>query len=217
MAIDMFFSKPVKDCLAEAKKTKTIDNIRGLIVPHAGYIYSGVVAGAAYKLLKKANYSQVIVLGPSHYQAFNGVKRNFYDEKEHSIALQWPFLDYVLEKKFKKLEILCGQQVNAKIEAEKLNRELDNNTLVVASSDLSHFLPEQLARKVDHQTIEAILQFKTKNLEACGEAGIAILNYLAKMRGWKNQLIDYKTSAELTNDYSRVVGYASFAYYESKK
>ena len=89
MGIEMFFSKSVGDCIKEARVKRGFKGkIRGMIVPHAGYIYSGVVAGAAYRLLKMGDYNKAIVIGPLHGSI----------ENEHSVKVQIPFLEYMLGK-----------------------------------------------------------------------------------------------------------------------
>lgn len=192
MSISDFLSKPIRECLEEAKEVRVKGKVRAMIVPHAGLVYSGVVAGAAYRLLKRDDYKKVVILGFYH-----GLT------DEHSVEIQVPFIRYCLGE----VEIIknYGELIN-------LDRKVDGKTLVVASSDLSHYLPQKEAEKVDKRTIDSILSMNCDFLEACGREPILKLNRLAKSRGWKPQLVDYKTSGEATGDYSQVVGYGAIIY-----
>jgi hypothetical protein len=196
----MFLSKPIKECLAEAKKVgvEGKGKIRGMIVPHAGLMYSGVVAGAGYRLLKKGDYDKVIILGFLH---------GYLVEEEHSVEIQIPFIKEVLG------EVKIAKNYGEKIDLEK---EVDEKTLVIASSDLSHYLPQTEAEEVDKKTIDSILAMKCSSLEACGAEPIQKLNELAKARGWKPILVDYQTSGETTGDWGAVVGYTCIVYLDQK-
>lgn len=212
---------------------------KALIVPHAGYEYSGLTAAHAYKTLKKTSYAKVILLGPSHTTYFNGAATlEDYDWKtplgivkagklkikdtiiinsstphlnEHCLEVQLPFLQLTL-KKFRIIPIIIGN-ANTKILAETIIKNLDDETLIIASSDLSHYKPLKQAEKVDRQTISNILNFKITENEACGNAAIQTLMYIAKEKNWRAQLLKYDTSATALGDTARVVGYAGIAYY----
>jgi AmmeMemoRadiSam system protein B len=136
-------------------------------------------------------------------------------DKEHSIEVQLPFLQTVLSD-FSLIPICCGQDLPHKQIAEALETVRTNATLVIASSDFSHYHPEVEANKLDHLSVASILSqnpvFIQKNTDACGKEGIQILNSLARANRWKPVLLDYQTSGNITHDYSAVVGYASFAY-----
>ena len=202
MGIEMFFSKPVADCIRESKVIKyKVSKVRGMIVPHAGYMYSGKVAGAAYRLLKKGDYDRAIIIGPLHGSV----------ENEHSVKVQIPFLEYVLGK-IEIVTILHGLDGDLNREVKELEKRVDERTLAVASSDLSHYLRQEEAERIDQITIKSILSTKADHIEACGKEAILILNGLAKLKGWKPQLVDYQTSGEATGDYGSVVGYASVIY-----
>jgi AmmeMemoRadiSam system protein B len=92
-----------------------------------------------------------------------------------------------------------------------------DETLIVISSDLSHYLPYAEAQATDHATTQAILALRTdiNHHQACGATPVIGLNLLAQQRGLKAQLIDLRNSGDTAGDKARVVGYASFAYYES--
>lgn len=202
MGIEMFFSKPVADCIRESKVLKLkVSKVRAMVVPHAGYMYSGTVAGAAYRLLKKGDYNRAIVIGPLHGSA----------ENEHSVKVQVPFLEYMLGK-IEIETILHGIDGDIESEVNELAKRINERVLVVASSDLSHYLRQEEAEKIDQMTIKSILSMKADLIEACGREAILIVNGLAKIRGWKPQLVDYRTSGEASGDFSSVVGYVSIIY-----
>lgn len=220
--------------------------VRGLVVPHAGYVFSGPVAAHAFKELEGKEYKTVIVLGPTHYVRFNGasipnvthyktplglveispkakelmkekiiVSLSGAHEKEHSVEVEIPFLQHVL-KKFELIPIVTGN-VEPKELAEVLDKYVDSETLVVASSDLSHYHPYEVAVNLDKPCVNSIAGLKieeAKNCEACGKIPILTLMYLAKKRGWVGKVLDYRNSGDTAGDKSRVVGYAAIAFYE---
>jgi len=220
---------------------------RALIVPHAGYVYSGLVAAYAYKSIQGKKYSRVVLLGPSHHFAFEGLTASSADfwqtplgkvktlkkedfpylqgnvdvqedasihQPEHCLEVQLPFLQIVL-KDFRIFPLLMGD-IFPKKAAGLLSPLLDNETLLIVSSDLSHYLSYNEAKKADQVTIGAILQedpinFQEKG-EACGKMPIATLMYIAQEKHWQPHLLKALNSGDITGDLSRVVGYASFAY-----
>lgn len=229
---------------------------KALISPHAGYIYSGPVAAYGYKLIKSMKYKNVIIFGPSHRMMFQNIALtnfefwktplgivqlsplskklqeesyfNSLDEVhafEHSIEVQLPFLQTVL-KDFRITPLAAGRVDNHKEIAKVLSKHLDKDTLIVASSDLSHYLPYKEAEKIDNKTIKNILEFDTDidPEQACGADGIIILMELAKLLKWKAKLLDYRNSGDTAGlpdealakagDKSQVVGYASIAFYK---
>ncbi len=239
----------VKEFFNKARTPTKFDTkkITALISPHAGYIYSGIVAASGYKLLAGKKYKNIIVLGPSHFAGFefaaldnteawmtplgtiklnstlinkinDGVNLKIMPqvfEQEHSLEVQLPFLQTVLNN-FSFVPILCGQNLNHQAIAYAISSVINDDTLVVASSDLSHYLPLSEAGIKDKKSVQAILSLDsnklTNNLDACGQEGIIILNELAKIKSWKAKLIDWCTSAETSGDASAVVGYASIIY-----
>lgn len=205
MGIEMFFSKPVKECIKESRVKRGFKGkIRGMIVPHAGYMYSGVVAAAAYRLLKRGDYDRAIIMGPLHGSV----------ENEHSVKVQIPFLEYMLGK-IEIVTILHGLDGDLTREVKELEKRVDERTLVVASSDLSHYLRQEEAERTDQMTIKSILNMKADFIEACGKEAILVINGLAKLKGWKPHLVDYKTSGEITGDFNSVVGYAGIVYIDN--
>ncbi len=216
--------------------------LKAIIVPHAGYIYSGPIAAYAYKLIK--DYKKIILIGPSHQVYFYGAA---YDEsefwqtplgkvkiyrpnidseilapmeaahlQEHSVEVQIPFLQKVL-KDFEILPIVTGE-VTPKELSEIIVQLLDENTLLIISSDLSHYLPYKEAVAADSVTCSAIAnnnlpEFASKG-DACGKTGIEVVMHIAKKLGWKCSLLKYANSGDTAGDKRRVVGYASFAYFK---
>ncbi|RLG72074.1 MAG: AmmeMemoRadiSam system protein B, partial [Methanobacteriota archaeon] len=232
--------------LKQAKK-KTFENIRGLVVPHAGYRYSGPVAASAYAQLAGKKYRTVIILGPSHHYPLRGasiplathyqtplglVKLSEKTEqllkskiirsveeahlREHSIEVQLPFLQRILGE-FELIPIVTGK-VDPEQLAKTIQPYLDEQTLVVASSDLSHYLPYEKAVEKDKHCTEAIpnLDFEgMERCEACGKVPILTLMHLAKMGNWRGELLDYRNSGDTQGNKERVVGYTAIIFYEA--
>jgi len=206
--------------------------IHGLIVPHAGYEYSGMIAGKAFSLLKNKKIEKAIVLGPSHYtpltkavtsdkfqwvtplgkiKLFNTGLQTTDIEKEHSIKNQIPFLQKLGIKEV--MPIMVGEisSEQAKLIAEKISKQ---DALFVFSTDLSHFLQYDNAKQRDNSTIKIIENMEIenwKNLDACGIYPLLVLFHLCKLLNTKPHLIEYKNSGDVTEDkYHGVVGYGSF-------
>ncbi|MBU0894196.1 MAG: AmmeMemoRadiSam system protein B [Nanoarchaeota archaeon] len=214
--VNLFLKKP---------KLKT-DKIHGIIVPHAGYEFSGAIVGKAFALLPKNQ--KAIVLGPNHYVGFRGIRslekietplgkvkisENNYPklDYEHSIDNQIPFLQKL---GFKEILPLVIGQINQE-EAKKIAKQLSKEKKVVFifSTDLSHFLDYELAVKIDKQTINIIENLDSKNIEkidACGRSTLFIAIELCKLKKYKPTLIEYKNSGNITGDKTSVVGYSSF-------
>src|SRR3989339_422836 len=221
--------KSVDSFLAQNKKTIPEGKmLKALIVPHAGYVYSGAVAAAGFSLLEGKEYSNILLLGPTHYVAFNGAAiatedfetplglikvgktKKWIDDRlikdlklthlnEHCLEVQLPFLQQVL-KEFKLYALLLGE-IKAEELAEKIVKYLDDDTLIIVSSDLSHYLSYDAAIKKDQATINHILNFNFfGEIEACGNKPIRVLMHLAKKLGWQPFLIDYKNSGDTAGD-----------------
>jgi len=261
-------TKQIDEYLAEAKP-EPIKNLRALICPHAGYEFSGKIAASAYKQLLGRDFDTVIVLGPSHYAAFNGAaltdadayetplglvpispknaelakikpfainppceveRPGFWrqspkdlpafgedqpDTWEHSLEVQLPFLQRTL-KKFSILPVVYGN-VDPEAVAKVLLKFLDDRTLVVVSSDLSHYYPYETAKKLDTSCVRSICDLSTEWMmqqEACGKVPILTLMEIARQKGWKAKLLDYRNSGDTSGNKDRVVGYAAIAFYQ---
>lgn len=208
-------------------KPKNNKNIHGLITPHAGYAYSGKIAGKTYSLLKDKKFEKAVIFGPSHYTAFNGIASldkiktplgeiKIIDNNlpklpyEHSVENQIPFLQKLGAKEI--LPVVVGN-LNEET-AKKIAEDFSSfNGLFIFSTDLSHFLPYEQAVKKDRETIKIIEELNIKewkNLDACGKSPLLILMYLCKIKKFKPKLIEYKNSGDITGEKNSVVGYAGF-------
>ena len=223
-------------------------SIKALIMPHAGYIYSGLTAAHISLVLKENQFNRVIVLAPDHRVGFKGgaisdvtayetplgliplnedavrLRRNKYlfqtipasDRLEHSVEVVLPFLQYYL-KKFELIPIVIGPG-NIDSHSAALDPLFDKKTLLVASSDLSHYLPYSEAVDRDRKTIQMILNLNAGKLlkqdnAACGKIPILIVINMARRHGWQPIFLHYSNSGDTAGDRSRVVGYAAIAFY----
>ncbi len=226
-------------------------NLKGIVVPHAGYIYSGPVAGEGYRQLLNLDYSKpikVFILAPSHYMYFTGASVGLFDAyktplglvnvsktagellnepnfhfildahiEEHSLEVQLPFLQYVLPH-FEIVPILYGD-IRYKVLAESIEKYLDERSILVVSSDLSHYYPYDKAVQIDSNCNAAVEQLDLKKMdkcEACGKTGIMMMIYLAKKNNWKSLVVKYANSGDTAGPKSQVVGYASYAFYSER-
>ena len=227
-------TRQVKELLKNAKKHQIPGKIHALIVPHAGYLYSGIVAAAGYRLLK--DEKKVIILGPCHRFYFNGFFASEYDywetplgkikvmknnlptledahKFEHSIEVQLPFLQTVLED-FEILPISINTSGHKSLVGGIVDM-IDDETVVIASSDLSHYHLLEDAIKIDSLANKSIPNLdieKAKQIESCGKEAILVVMELAKRFGWKGKLLDYRTSGEITGE-DKVVGYGCYVFY----
>lgn len=230
-------------------KIGKLEKIRAIIAPHAGYVYSGPTAGFAYAAIKGGEFGNVLVIGPTHHEYFEGisipkcdvvetplgevpmsplveklmkekifVSKSEAHNKEHSVEVQIPFLQVAL-KDFSIVPMVTGEVEPANA-AETIAKYLDDKTLIVVSTDLSHYLDYETAQGIDEATVRMILEMNTDilelpNFQACGKTGILILLKIAEMKGWTPKLLDLRNSGDTTGEKDRVVGYASIAFVES--
>lgn len=234
----------------------------GLIVPHAGYIYSGLTAAHAFKVLQGRQFARVIVLSPSHQpyrqpllttghdsyatplglvpvdrEALKKLNALLYDDgrpelasvrrdQEHSLEIELPFLQIILPEGFGLIPLMMVDQSASLVRLlsaalVKLIRSFpqDENTLMVASSDLSHFYSERVANRLDGNLAQAVREFELETfyrhkqqgeMEACGLAPMATVLQTCHLLGADQvSIADYRTSAAVTGDRSSVVGYLS--------
>jgi AmmeMemoRadiSam system protein B/AmmeMemoRadiSam system protein A len=140
------------------------------------------------------------------------------DRFEHSVEVVLPYLQYFF-KNFNLIPVVFGRgQDLAEKASASLDPLLDQHTLIVASSDLSHYLPYQKAIAKDRETIESILTLNDRKLimrenAACGKVPILVLMDMARRHHWQPVLLHYSNSGDTAGDRSRVVGYASIAFY----
>jgi AmmeMemoRadiSam system protein B/AmmeMemoRadiSam system protein A len=222
---------------------------KALIVPHAGYIYSGPIAANGYARLARARgrIQRVVLLGPAHRVAIHGLAlpgasglqtplgivpvdeaavqaiadlpqvcvSALAHAKEHSLEVHLPFLQTVLGE-FSVLPLVVGQATAQQV-AQVLDRLWGGpETLIVVSSDLSHYLPYAHAQNTDRETSRAILarQPQINHHQACGATPVNGLLSVAQRRGLEPELFDLRNSGDTAGDRSRVVGYASFGFFE---
>ena len=239
----------------------SIDNVVALVAPHAGYVYSGPVAAYSYALLKGKKFDRVVVIAPSHYEAFGfasvydgaayttpfgqvPVDQAFAaklakaspliklsgaghtptaDRPEHSIEVQLPFLQRVLGQ-FQLVPVIVGDQsyeVCRALGVALAKLVAGTNTLILASSDLSHYHTYDQASAEDHKTLNAIAEYDyfdlARNLdlrvwEACGGGPIVATMIAAERLGaTQAKVLHYANTGDVTGDHSRVVGYGAVA------
>jgi MEMO1 family protein len=237
--------------LAEASVRDEADarQPKALIVPHAGYVYSGPVAAQAYARLRPwhETIERVVMFGPAHRVAVRGlalpVARAFatplgeveLDAEamagarrlprvgesisthalEHSLEVQLPFLQSVLDR-FTLVPFVVGQATPDEV-AEAIDLLWGGGeTLIVISSDLSHYHPYREAQDLDRRTAGAILALDADldYEQACGATAVAGLLVAARRRGLVPKLLDLRNSGDTAGDRARVVGYGAFALYE---
>lgn len=260
-------SAMIDEFLKKAEVPESSGNVRALIVPHAGYEYSGQVAAYGYKaLVGQKNIKRVILIGNSHQEYFDGIsvyesgyfrtplgdieidedfaqklidfnsKITFRESahiNEHSLEVQLPFLQKVLPASdWKIVPIVLGNQPGqVDILISALKKLIDDQTLVIASSDLSHYPNYKDAQYSDNKVIQAILTGKKEvlqktisdlgkqgidNLETCACGADAIEVVMGLFADSNIKLLKSANSGDITGDKSRVVGYASIVFTDSK-
>jgi AmmeMemoRadiSam system protein B/AmmeMemoRadiSam system protein A len=238
-----------------------LQNVVALVAPHAGYPYSGPVAAYSYALLKGRKFDRVVVIAPSHYEAFGfssvydgaayttpfgqvPVDQAFAaklakaspliklsssghtpsaERPEHALEVQLPFLQRVIGQ-FQLVPVVMGDQSYESCRALGValaKLVAGTNTLIVASSDLSHYHTYDEAVRLDHKTLKAIEEYDyfdlSRNLElrvweACGGGPIVATMIAAERLGaTEAKLLHYANSGDTTGDHSRVVGYGAVA------
>ena len=256
----------VDDFVAQAAVPNLSGQIVALIAPHAGYIYSGKVAAHSYALLKGQKFERVVVIAPSHFEAFpfnsvyNGdayatplgdveVDKEFaaklakmsplielssrghtpmQQQGEHALEVELPFLQRMLGK-FKLVPIVMGEQnyeTERALGVSLAKMIQGTHTLIVASSDLSHYHPYEEASKIDHKTLKAIerwdylslsLNLESRVWEACGGGPIVAAMIAAERLGARQAtVLKYANTGDVTGDHSRVVGYGAVALVKSE-
>ena len=218
-----------------------------LVVPHAGYVYSGSTAARGYATLRRfaGQVRRVVLTGPAHRVAVRGVAIPSVDRfetplgtveldlaaldalaaapnvvrsdrahaTEHALEVQLPFLQEVLED-FTLVPLVVGDATPDEV-ADVLERVWGGpETLIVVSSDLSHYLPYDTARRVDAMTLAQVLELgpALDHEQACGATPINALMRLARRRRLRPHLLAACSSGDTAGDRDRVVGYASLAF-----
>lgn len=222
--------------------------LRALILPHAGIVYSGWTAAHGGWVVKTGRFDKVILAGPDHRVGFTGGAISDVDgyqtplggvplhpdaddlrgtdlfravpasdRQEHSLEVVLPFLQYFMGD-FSLVPVVMGPADPA-VYARALDPVVDARTLMVVSSDLSHFLSYDEAVAKDRKTIGAIIDLDGPRLAAmenaaCGKLPILTLIELARRRAWQPVLLHASNSGDTAGDRRRVVGYATIAFYE---
>ncbi len=237
--------------LVDEKAAK--EEVIGLVSPHAGYIYSGPVAGAVISRIKFKD--TFVIIGPNHtgsgkplsimtqgvwktplgeveidselgkqILAISSLLEEDYraHQYEHSIEVQLPFLQY-FKPDIKLVPIILAHGTAAVykeigLEIARAIKDLKREVIIIASSDMTHYEPQESAQRKDSQAIEAMLDLNEDellrrvddlNISMCGYAPVVSLISAAKELGAKGaELVRYQTSGDTTGDYSSVVGYA---------
>lgn len=220
---------------------------KALIVPHAGYVYSGPVAASAFAQLKqiRQQITRVILLGPCHRVPLRGLATSSADyfatplgnvkidqsaidsvaglpqvqefdlthQQEHSLEVQLPFLQEALAH-FSLVPLVVGD-ASAEEVSEVLERLWGGDeTLIVISSDLSHYHDYNTARAMDSETCEAIEHMNPSAIhydQACGRNPVNGLLLAAKKHGLQVTTLDLRNSGDTAGDKSNVVGYGAWA------
>ena len=231
--------------LASAGERQPQD-LAGVIVPHAGYIYSGSTAARAYRLLPRS-VDRVVLIGPSHFVPLAGVgvstarawqtplgdvaldteaSENLTqvlphvmvsDEshlQEHSLEVQVPFLQRVLEPGWTLLPLTVGHVApNAVADVLATALSSPGSNLLVVSTDLSHYLPYDVAVRRDSATAAHILAGQPEEIsdeDACGSYGLRGALRLAHRQGWSVEQVGLCNSGDTAGSPDRVVGYGAF-------
>ena len=226
---------------------------KGILVPHAGYMYSGHVAGAVYASIQVP--ARIIIMCPNHtgmgaslaimssgsweiplgkIEIDTDLARRLMHHchllsedaeahrSEHSLEVQLPFL-YAIRNDFKFVPIAIGTGGYASLERlgkaiEATRKEVGEDILVIASSDMNHYESDVITRAKDRMAINKILELdpkglydvvKSESISMCGYGpAIAMLNSLDDLPSRKPELVKYATSGDISGDRSEVVGYA---------
>lgn len=241
---------------------RKLQNIIGLICPHAGYMYSGSVAAHGYHRLAEDGKPDIIIfLGPNHTgngSALAIMKEGIWrtplgdveidsptassilsasnlidvDDSahafEHSIEVQLPFLQFLYGSTFKLVPIcfLMQDLQSSREVGLAVAKAIDGkNAIVIASTDMTHYEPQRSAEKKDKAAIDAVLKLdetqlysavESYEISMCGYGPtIAAITAAKALGAKKSQLLCYKTSGDITGDFSAVVGYASVAFMRS--
>ena len=244
---DYLQSSGLEENVFQLKKGETSE-LRALIVPHAGYIYSGKVAASAFKLLQEIpkRFKRVLLLGPAHRVWIQGAAfpgSDYFDTplgeialdkvlmekllgdyswisvndeahaEEHCLEVQLPFLQETLCK-FELLPLVVGETKTEEL-AELIQQfSKDEETLIVISTDLSHFHDYQTAQEIDARTANAIELLEPEQLsaeDACGAYPLRGALVAASQNNWQVHRLGLCNSGDTAGDRGRVVGYGAWA------
>ena len=219
---------------------------KAMIVPHAGYIYSGPVAASAYATLAENRHTirRVVLIGPDHRVGFQGIAAPSADwfetplgripvdqqaidalegvERfdrahllEHSLEVHLPFLQKTLDE-FTLVPLVVGQAGAGEVAAVLEQLWGGDETLIVVSSDLSHYHDYDTASRIDDKTTRAIEELTGSDIgpqEACGYIGVRGLLTLARKKGLREKTVDVRNSGDTAGPRDQVVGYGAYLFY----
>jgi AmmeMemoRadiSam system protein B len=244
--------------------------VAALIAPHAGFVYSGDVAAKGFLAIRGGSYRRVVLIGPSHYAAFEGAalpsaaayrtplgevpfdtealrslrgsacvrESDAPFDREHSLEAEIPFLQRCLPEGWRLLPVLVGMlgpATAARDVADALRPCIDGDTLVVVSSDFTHYgprfdyvpfdrdVPSRLER-LDRDAVDLILAWDREGFERyvrrtgatiCGRNPIRVMLDLFP-EALPGKLAAYDTSGRMTGDWGHSVSYASLVFRESR-
>ncbi len=242
-------------------------HIVGLMAPHAGLRFSGPVAAHAYAQVKGKTFDTVVVIGPMHYPLHGALLTSAHsayqtplglvdvdresievlgrhvqltftqDDPEHSVEIELPFLQRVLQPGFKFIPLMLRHQ--SEEQALTLGAALaetlrGRKVLFIASSDLSHFQVQAVANELDRRMLDCVISLDAHQVVAANEMGTAvacgygaIASVIQAVRAWDGDLtgttlanthaeiVGYATSGDVTGAYSRVVGYGAVVFWKT--
>ena len=238
----------IQEYVDDATLPEELGTVRAVIAPHAGYVYSGPIAGYAFKALARLprKHRTVFLLGPAHRVGFTGVALGEYSAfrtplgdvaiavervsemlarsrlyvrgsdahaVEHCLEVEVPFLQIVLPG-FRLVPMLYGD-VDPQAVGRDLAEHLGADDVLVISSDLSHYYPQETAQRLDRSFLQAVLDGDSRDAgrgEACGRNPVLTAMEIARRRDWAPHLLDYRTSGDTAGDKWQVVGYAALAF-----
>jgi AmmeMemoRadiSam system protein B len=217
---------------------------KAIIAPHAGYVYSGPIAASVFARIRGRTIERVILVGPAHREFVDGLAwpgaarlatplgeievdvdaiaalpelraNPSAHAREHCLEVELPFVQTIAPGA-KVVPLLASRAT-----PEQVGRVLERlwggpETLIVISSDLSHYHPYATAQAKDRNTIDQILARKPTldGDQACGAVGINGLSWLAAKKQLRVELVDLRNSGDTAGSKDEVVGYGALAYYE---
>jgi AmmeMemoRadiSam system protein B len=213
---------------------------KALVAPHAGYVYSGAIAATAYARIAAAHdrIERVVLLGPAHRVWLEGVAASGYGAwrtplgdvaidrplnvpvddlahaDEHSLEVHVPFLQTVLGDGFTLVPLVVGHASPHHVAALLDDLWGGDETLVVVSTDLSHYHDHATATDLDRATAARIVTRDYEGIgdhDACGAYPLRGLLFAATQRGLDVELLDLRNSGDTAGPPDRVVGYGAFA------
>jgi AmmeMemoRadiSam system protein B len=237
----------VEALLSQATKRRELSGLCALVTPHAGYVYSGPIAGEAYSLLARSNAApnRMLLIGPPHYVPVRGIVApsssalntplgdvavdvgavEFLRDAglvtiddtphapEHALEVELPFLQRVLED-FTIVPLLVDE-VSPEQVALVIETLLGKHTLLVVSTDLSHYLDYAAAERRDLATAGTIERLDYTTLgpnDACGFSALNGALCAASRCSWTVTRLDLRNSGDTSGDKRRVVGYGAWAF-----